>query len=172
MIKFQFLLGMCACLIVGCSKAAPVITFSELEYTGTPQAGTLRHRFAFRNEGSAALEIQQVTSSCGCTVAELGNTHIEPGGTSYIEATMQVLRQRRRTFIYVKTNDPAHPELTLALRTNGPFPNELEFIPNSLRVVSTKDEVASVKCLLRFTAWRENGQGPHDLTTPQLTWRM
>lgn len=164
--QFWFPLLMCVSILAGCSKSAPVITFSEMKYSSPPQAGILRHRFIFRNEGTAPLEIRKVSSSCGCTITEVGDTHVNPDGKSYIEATMRVLRQRRRSIIYVQTNDPLHSEITLILQANGPFPNEFEFIPNSLCITCNKDKNFTINCLLRFIAWKDNELRPSELPSP------
>lgn len=167
----------CLFLMGGCNKEPPVakfselqpaVKFSELTYEGVPKAGVFRHRFEVRNEGTAFLEIRDATPGCGCTLAAVGDTVIDPGGTSYIEATMQVTRQRRMSRIYVQTNDPARPEVTLTLQVRGPFPNEFVFLPASRQVTVKRDEPAILNCLLSFTAWKENGPITDDFPQPEI----
>lgn len=74
------------------------------------------HEFEIRNEGDAALLIESVRSSCGCTVADYDEV-IAPGETGLIRALLNTrsLNGPVDTAIRVATSDPAQPEITLAL---------------------------------------------------------
>lgn len=49
--------------------------------------GKVSCQFDFTNTGNAPLIIQQVTSSCGCTIPEWTKTPVMPGSKGYVRAT-------------------------------------------------------------------------------------
>ncbi len=76
---------------------------------------TLRKEFAIRNFGDAALELEKVSTTCGCTAALAGAQRIEPGGSTPLRVTFQTRRfsgkvERR---VLVRSNDPQTPLLEI-----------------------------------------------------------
>lgn len=72
---------------------------------------------SIQNQGTAELEIEEVTTSCGCTQAEILPTIIAPNETGILrvrydsgahgpELSGTVLRQ-----IFIASNDPDEPEV-------------------------------------------------------------
>ena len=49
------------------------------EFQRTPEDRELTVNFAFRNDGKTPVTISKVTSSCGCTTAELPKKIYQPG---------------------------------------------------------------------------------------------
>lgn len=73
--------------------------------------------FLIYNVGGKHLRINDVQTSCGCTVAQLSKTLIAPGDFARIDVTLDTsikLGQVRKQ-ITVKSNDPQRPELPLFL---------------------------------------------------------
>src|SRR4051794_15182142 len=72
----------------------PVLGFSEASY----DAGRLRnlvapevkHRFLFRNEGNQPLQIFEVKTTCGCTVAELSKKVFGPGEVGNLDVVLSL----------------------------------------------------------------------------------
>ncbi len=104
--------------LAACAGGAPDITLGrDQEDLGEVVNGVIRRiEIPVRNEGDGALIIEAVSTSCGCTSAEVDPTTIEPGeaGTLRItydsgahgpEANGSVLRQ-----IFIASNDPDQPE--------------------------------------------------------------
>jgi hypothetical protein len=71
-----------------------------------------------RNVGTGVLQIEAVSTSCGCTTARVEPSEIEPGasGTLYVtfdsgthgpEMVGSVTRQ-----VFIASNDPREPEVT------------------------------------------------------------
>lgn len=81
----------------------------------------VEHEFRVMNEGQETLEIEQITTSCGCTTAEIDSGKIEPGKTARLivrfdpnamEETVQGSVQR---IVYIKSNDPERPEIEIEI---------------------------------------------------------
>ncbi|MFH1026731.1 MAG: DUF1573 domain-containing protein, partial [Pseudomonadota bacterium] len=87
------------------------------------------HTFVLRNAGDLSLEIKQVRSSCGCTVASLSRNIIPPGEQAEVTAKLS-LRGRQgpqHKSITVECNDPQQPVVTLYLE--GTAISELQIQP-------------------------------------------
>ena len=98
---------------------APRIVVDEPAFDFGEQANTqvIEHTFVVRNEGDLTLEIQNIRSSCGCTVGNISSRSVEPGGTSEITAAFN-LRGRQgnqRSVLTLETNDPAQPRTQLTM---------------------------------------------------------
>ncbi|UCH34746.1 MAG: DUF1573 domain-containing protein [Armatimonadota bacterium] len=99
--------------------AAPRIAFESTDHDfGTVTIGdAVEHEFVFRNVGDAPLVIEQVRTSCGCTGALVTEKQVAPGGEGRVKATFRTTSYKgdQRKSIYVETNDPEQPRVTLAL---------------------------------------------------------
>jgi len=80
--------------LVGCGQekqdentGTPKIQFAHLDFDfGDIVMGEqVTHSFPFKNNGNGALKIENVISSCGCTVVNYDKKTISPGNESYIE---------------------------------------------------------------------------------------
>ncbi len=56
-------------------------------------------RFVLRNESSKQVEIARVISSCGCTVARLVDTQLEPGESTELHAQLTAAKRPGRQSI-------------------------------------------------------------------------
>jgi hypothetical protein len=95
--------------------AAPRIQVEPESFDfGKAQPGkTLRKEFTIRNFGDAALVIEGVSTTCGCTAAISAQSRVEPGGRTSLRVTFET-----RTFsgkverqVLVRSNDPKTPLL-------------------------------------------------------------
>jgi hypothetical protein len=59
---------------------------SSQEFQRTPEDRELVVNYAFRNDGKAPITIVKVTSSCGCTTAELAKKTYQPGEAGNLPA--------------------------------------------------------------------------------------
>jgi hypothetical protein len=78
---------------------------------------TLHKEFTIRNFGDAALELESVSTTCGCTAALAGTKRIEPGRSTPLRVTFETRRfsgkvERR---VLVRSNDPKTPLLEVRL---------------------------------------------------------
>lgn len=88
----------------------PVYEFGEMD-----NSQKVSHDFVIKNVGDEPLVINDVKSTCGCTVAKLENKTIQPGQETTIGATFNLKgkqgNQRKR--ITVMSNDPQQPNYFL-----------------------------------------------------------
>jgi hypothetical protein len=102
--------------------AEPKLAIASFEHSfGTVVAGKpLNHTFKVKNEGTATLEIKNVSPSCGCTTTNYDKA-ISPGQTGGITLAIEKTENYRGEVIKtaeVTTNDPNQPKFTLTLRAN------------------------------------------------------
>jgi len=97
----------------------PKIEALQPEYLfGAIYRGTIvTHKFTLRNTGKQQLVIDNVRSSCGCTVALAAKKEIAPGDSTSISATFDSGRfsGKVQKEIYVQSNDPLQPVTKLSL---------------------------------------------------------
>jgi hypothetical protein len=103
--------------------ATPKVAFTATEHNFGKVANNdqLKATFVLENTGAAPLIIRKIKPSCGCTATKPGKTTLAPGERSEIEVSYSTGSQRRpqRKSIAVITNDPAKPETTLWISTEG-----------------------------------------------------
>jgi hypothetical protein len=82
---------------------------------------TVEHEFQVKNTGNKALEILQVTTSCGCTTAEIDSELIQPNQTAKLivrfdpNAMAEPVTGKVKRIVYIKSNDSSNPELEIEL---------------------------------------------------------
>ncbi len=78
---------------------------------------TLRKEFTLRNAGAAELVIAGVSTTCGCTAAIAGETHLKPGRSTPLSVSLQTRDYRGRVErrVLVRSNDPKTPLLELSV---------------------------------------------------------
>lgn len=120
----------------------PTIEVSPNLYDFGTIAATARVEatISVRNTGESTLEILSITTSCGCTKAQLDKEKIEPGQTTTLKIIFDARSHvgERETpltepeavthAVYLRTNDPEHPEAEIEIRarlepnSQAPFP--------------------------------------------------
>jgi hypothetical protein len=78
---------------------------------------TLRKEFTIRNFGNAPLELENVSTTCGCTAALAGAKTVEPGGSTPLAVTFQTRRFTGKVErkVLVRSNDPKTPLVEVKL---------------------------------------------------------
>ncbi|WP_435015529.1 DUF1573 domain-containing protein [Tundrisphaera sp. TA3] len=81
-----------------------------------------KHTWVFRNDGPGPLELRTLSSTCSCTLAQLGKNSekfiiIEPGQSGPIDLTWQTKQNNGsyRQSATIGTNDPNRPEIVLTV---------------------------------------------------------
>lgn len=104
------------------SAAPPEITFEEKDLIfdlGTiEQMQKVEKTIAFQNIGKGPLRIENVQTTCGCTVASFSKDDISPGSSGKIEVVIAT-GMRRGEFskkVIIQTNDPNNKEVTVSFR--------------------------------------------------------
>lgn len=113
-------------VLVSCSGGEPEIAVEtvQLDLGDVPNGEIATHDMVVRNVGRAYLVVENITTSCGCTTATLAPMQLAPGesGALHIaydagahgpDLTGPLLRQ-----VFINSNDPAHPEVTVELAVN------------------------------------------------------
>lgn len=104
---------------VSMAKATgPEISFekTEIPFSNIKEGSQQKALFKFKNTGALNLIIDQVSPSCGCTVAEFDEV-TEPGKTGVVRLdldTAGIIGSFRKTAV-VATNDPNNPFVTLVM---------------------------------------------------------
>ncbi len=106
-------------LAVGPAAAGPRIAFDSVSFDwGTVFEGSgASHTFEMRNEGDATLEITNVQTSCGCTVASDWPKTLAPGAKGSVTASVNTSHRRgySMTMVTVVSNDPENPQVRLRI---------------------------------------------------------
>jgi len=106
-------------LISGYAWAVPALTVDEANFDfGTISSHQpVEHTFVVKNTGTSPLEILNVRSSCGCTVAAISQREIPPGESTSITSRFNPAGRRghQRTAITLETNVPDSPRTTLMM---------------------------------------------------------
>ncbi|MDP4007622.1 MAG: DUF1573 domain-containing protein [Candidatus Peregrinibacteria bacterium] len=74
--------------------------------------------FIVKNEGTKTLEIGTISTSCGCTSAEIANKSIEPGKSTEMVVTFDPTvheepKDKFKRTVFLETNDPNMPEASV-----------------------------------------------------------
>lgn len=71
----------------------------------------LIHKFEFRNTRKTALKIENITTSCGCTVSQAAKKELAPNEATLIEVKFDTKGYSGPTkqFVYLATDDPEEP---------------------------------------------------------------
>ena len=90
-----------------------------------------KHKFTVRNEGTADLELKLASTTCKCTLAELDDARVPPGGSTEIELDWHAeeAQFRFRQAALIQTNDPAMKQFELAVE--GSVRTEMGALPGS-----------------------------------------
>ncbi len=98
----------------------PQIACDEPTYDfGTADSSeTIEHTFVIKNTGTLTLEITRVQPACGCTVANVSEKSVPPGGESHLTTRLSLQGRSggQHKTILIESNDPTQPQFMLALR--------------------------------------------------------
>jgi hypothetical protein len=90
----------------------------EWDFGTEPAGKKMRHDFVFRNTSGKLINIQDVTSSCGCAVSEVKNKTVPPGGETIISVEFDSTGYSGhiQQFVYVSTDDADNPILRYTIK--------------------------------------------------------
>jgi rhodanese-related sulfurtransferase len=112
----------------------PQISCDEPNYDfGTvDNQNTIEHTFIIKNTGDTTLEITQVKPACGCTVAELTEKMVPPGGISHVTAKLALQGRSglQSKSITIFSNDPQNPQYHVSI--NGTAAQSIQVTPDRL----------------------------------------
>jgi hypothetical protein len=119
-------------LLVACSGREPEIAVEStaLDLGDVPNGETISRDVTVRNTGAGILVVESITTSCGCTTASLEPMQLQPGesGVLHIEfdsgAHGEELAGPLVRQVFITSNDPARPEVTVELAANVTAPRQ------------------------------------------------
>lgn len=138
-------------LAVPAQAAAPrAVAVDPIQDAGVVRRGAnVTFTFQLRNEGDAALVVDEVRPACGCSVPQFA-PRIAPGATGEIEVVLETfaLEGPLAKSVKVYTNDTANPVLLLTLKAD--VRRLVEARPDYLRFRHTVGEPAPT---IAVTVW-------------------
>ncbi len=118
-ILIGFLTGL---FISGSLNAKLVFETTRIEETLSPDTKSFDFLFPFRNEGEHPVQIIDVKTSCGCTVAKLDKRLYQPGETGQITGSFSVggRQGKHSNTVRVMTDDLGQSEIPLGVEVTIP----------------------------------------------------
>ena len=97
------------------------LSATEFDFGTIPNTGPVSQVFQVRNVGDGPLEISGVSTSCGCTTAEVDSHQLAAGGSTDLTVTYNPLAHNGVTgdfmrLVYIRSDDPDTPEASLTIR--------------------------------------------------------
>jgi hypothetical protein len=122
------------------AQAAPhaLVDHPVFDFGTIAQGKKVDHVFVLKNSGDSLLTIGQVSTSCGCTVADVTSRSVAPGKNSEIHVTFNSMNFSGNVSksVTVQTNDPGRSVYTLILK--GAVIEEIEVSPKQLNLGNIK----------------------------------
>jgi hypothetical protein len=93
---------------------------TEIELHPKPSDKESVATFKYENKGKTTVNIKNVRSSCGCTVASLKKNEVAPGEKGELVATFNIGGRTgmQQKIVTVETDDPSQPQINLLLKAN------------------------------------------------------
>jgi uncharacterized cupredoxin-like copper-binding protein len=99
--------------------STPVLSFveSQHDFGNVKEGQVVDYTFKFKNTGKGVLEVKNVSTSCGCTVALISSKILEPGkeGTLRVELDTKNREGQLNRNITIQSNDPKEPNKVLLI---------------------------------------------------------
>jgi len=104
------------------------LSASNFDFGVIPNSLPVSHEFQVKNVGRGPLEITGVSTSCGCTTAEVQSRHLVRGESTTLRVTFDPQAHDGEPgeylrIVYVRSNDPATPEASLTIRVTVVAPD-------------------------------------------------
>jgi hypothetical protein len=95
---------------------------TSYDFGHIPKRPDVAHTFAVQNTGDADLEIRDLVTSCGCTVADLSSSVIPPGQRADLTVTFDPDFHETQggvtRLVWFATNDPRQPWAEIRVTAN------------------------------------------------------
>lgn len=100
----------------------PKLQMNKLDHNfgNIGQDTVVAFKFVISNTGSDLLRIEQIRSSCGCTVAEPDKRELKPGESTTMVAKFSSEKRsgKQVKYIYMRTNDSQNQNIRLSIEAN------------------------------------------------------
>ncbi len=144
------------------ARPKAVIDETEFDFGTMDDDATQRHAFEFRNEGSEPLTLSKGDTTCRCTLIDLEEKEVPPGGSATVnlEWTSKNQAGPYRQTATIFTNDPDRPRVTLTISglvTAALKVSPLEVVFSQLSLGESATADVKVLCYLsenfQITGW-------------------
>jgi hypothetical protein len=124
-----------AILAAGCTAANQPghisLSATEFDFGTIPNTHPVSQSFQVTNVGRGPLEISSVSTSCGCTTAEVTDRRLEAGEVTDLMVTFNPLIHKGQTgsfqrVVYIRSDDPDAAEVSLNFNVTVVNPQTLE----------------------------------------------
>lgn len=97
------------------------VSTTEFDFGTVLNSEPVSQTFQVRNTGKGILEIERISTSCGCTTAEIANPSLALGQVTDLTVTYDPLAHDGATgqfmrIVYIYSDDPDTPEASLTIR--------------------------------------------------------
>jgi hypothetical protein len=97
------------------------LSATEFDFGTIPNTGPVSQVFQIRNAGDGPLKIGGVSTSCGCTTAQVGSQQLAAGESTDLTVTYDPLTHNGAAgdfmrLVYIRSDDPDTPEANLSIR--------------------------------------------------------
>ena len=102
-------------------KNGPKIKFEEqqFDFGDVKQGEKLSHKFAFKNNGNEPLILNNVLTTCGCTVTEWPKDPIQPGKSGEIEVKFNTAgRMGKQNKVVTVISNAVSPQTRIKIVAN------------------------------------------------------
>ncbi len=106
-----------ALLLAGCAATVPDIDVVETYDLGKVSKGNRAiAELPVRNLGDAALKVEAISTSCGCTTAKLSSMTVPPGGQAmlHVEYDSNAHESDKgaiERYVFISSDDPDEPDM-------------------------------------------------------------
>jgi hypothetical protein len=118
---FLVLIALAVLLLAACGGASPqIVVEPAAQDLGEVPQQPLELSYTVRNQGGSPLQIEKISTSCGCTEAAVDQETILPGESTQLRVTLDPteddLYGNLVRVIYIRSNDPETPEAEAEFR--------------------------------------------------------
>ncbi len=146
---------------------APIVSVDKpvFDFGVIAQGKRVDHVFILKNKGDSVLNLGNVSTSCGCTVADVSSRSVAPGKISDIRVSFNSANfsGNINKSVTIQTNDPKTPVYTLVLK--GSVFEEINVAPKQLNLGEIKIGFRKVVSL----TVENSGKEPVTLTSLKST---
>ncbi len=125
---FIILTAFSVLVLAGCSTTvrSPRVSVSPSSYNFgdvVQSEGTVSTTFTVKNTGGETLTINRLSTSCGCTTAEMNKDPLQPGESREMTVTFDPMVHpdqfgKIERVVYLQTSDPDRPEIEIDITGN------------------------------------------------------
>lgn len=143
------------CLTVFAQPKIEAIPGTKLNFGEVYGGSKVEQMLTIRNAGTDTLRIGDVSASCGCTATLLSKKNLAPAETSQLSISFNSANFSGTVskYIYIPSNDPANPRLTVSFTAT--VQKALGLNPNYLWFTGPKIDSTYVKTITISNSSRE-----------------